>query len=76
MYSSPLFKEGWLSASGTISASSSSTLQLKFDRFWLDIGNTSLRQDDPGNIRPFAENKQWRDRFIDGAQWQGSATLM
>ena len=42
-YSSSLFKEGWLSASGTIEASGTNTLQIHFDRFWVDFGN---------NLRP------------------------
>lgn len=47
-YSSSLFKEGWLSASGRIQASSEDTLQIIFDQFWIDFGSNSLRQNLPG----------------------------
>ena len=36
-------QEGWLSASGTLRAKDASTLELSFDKFWVDFGSTSLR---------------------------------
>ena len=36
-------QEGWLSASGTLRAKDASTLELIFDKFWVDSGSTSLR---------------------------------
>ena len=47
-YSSSLFREGWLSASGTIEASGTNTLQVLFDKFWVDFGPTNLREEIPG----------------------------
>lgn len=42
-YQHPLLGSGWLSASGTISAADDATLLLHFDRFWVDLGQDSLR---------------------------------
>ena len=44
-YSSSLFKEGWLSASGTVEASGTNTLQVLFDKFWIDFGSNKLREE-------------------------------
>jgi len=57
-YSSSLFKEGWLSASGTMEASGSNTLQIHFDKFWVDFGSQSLREE-----HGQGEEKPW-DRFV------------
>lgn len=51
-YSSSIFKEGWLSASGTMEASGTNTLQIHFDKFWLDFGNANLRTELPGTHSP------------------------
>jgi len=56
-YSSSLFKEGWLSASGTLEASGTNTLQIHFDKFWVDFGSglrTELQE---------GEGKPW-DRLV------------
>jgi len=57
-YSSSLFKEGWLSASGTLEASGTNTLQIHFDKFWVDFGSglrTELQEGDlpclPGHVQ-------------------------
>ena len=42
-YEHPLLGTGWLSASGTIAAADDATLLLRFDRFWWDIGEDTLR---------------------------------
>lgn len=42
-YQHPLLGSGWLSASGTVSAPDDATLLLRFDRFWVDLGQDSLR---------------------------------
>ena len=47
-YGSSVFKEGWLSASGRVEASGSNTLQVLFDRFWIDFGSTKLREEVTG----------------------------
>lgn len=46
-YSSAIFQEGWLSASGRIEAFSEDTLKIIFDQFWLDLGSTALRREAP-----------------------------
>ena len=47
-YSRSLFKEGWLSASGSVEASGTNTLQILFDKFWIDFGISNLREELPG----------------------------
>lgn len=47
-YSNSLFREGWLSASGTIEASGTNTLQVLFDKFWIDFGSTKFREEMSG----------------------------
>lgn len=44
-FSSSLFKEGWLSASGIVEATGTNTLQILFDKYWVDFGATKLRQE-------------------------------
>ena len=51
-YSSSLLREGWLSASGTLVVSDANTVQVKFDRFWVDTSATGLRQELRGTPHP------------------------
>ena len=50
-FSSSLFREGWLSASGTIEASGTNTLHLVFDKYWIDFGLNNLRHELQGKLR-------------------------
>ncbi|KAK3246054.1 hypothetical protein CYMTET_44398 [Cymbomonas tetramitiformis] len=45
-YTHPILGDGWLSASGTIYPRDSFTVQVQFDRFWVD-GANSLREETP-----------------------------
>ncbi len=36
-------QEGWLSSSGSLSAKDPDTLEVSFDKFWVDFGSTKLR---------------------------------
>lgn len=49
-FSSTVFQEGWLSASGTLEASDPDTVQVKFNRFWVDFGVNNLRKELTGKL--------------------------
>ena len=36
-------QEGWLSSSGTLLAKDLNTVEVSFDKFWVDFGSTKLR---------------------------------
>ncbi|CAL5222887.1 g5315 [Coccomyxa viridis] len=42
-YSSSIIQEGWLSSSGTLLAKDPNTVEVSFDKFWVDFGSTKLR---------------------------------
>ncbi|CAL8471769.1 g11311 [Coccomyxa elongata] len=42
-YSSSLVQEGWLSSSGRLFSNAADTVEVAFDKFWVDIGSTKLR---------------------------------
>lgn len=38
-----LVQEGWLSSSGRLFSNAADTVEVAFDRFWVDLGSTKLR---------------------------------
>lgn len=49
-YSSSLAQEGWLSSSGRLFSNEADTVEVAFDKFWLDIGSTKLRDSGPEGL--------------------------